>query len=168
ARQVVLHVGAAHLHAIDPGGVGIVDAADAERDARLRPGRRQFEAGAVPGHAVHAVPAGRLPHTGHGTVVPAAGVELARLPAGTVRRQGPARQVGAGLRQRLPVLDLKLARGLGQGIAVDALGVGIRPGLDAAAAPGAVDDADRHFLRVAQFAREEVRDRRERARRLGR
>src|SRR5690606_34941068 len=54
ARPAVGIDRAADLLTIDPGGVGVVDLADAQGDPGASLGRAEFEGGAIPGHAVHA------------------------------------------------------------------------------------------------------------------
>ena len=159
---------AAHLDAVHPRDVVVVDGAEPEAQAASGLAGREVEADAVPHDAVEAVVALLLPEPGHRDGLPPALVERGVGPRGaTVHesrvRRGDVADLRAQPLDEAPLRGLLLRPPRGPRGAVEAERGATHPRLDPAPAPRGVDDADRHVDGLSEVAREIVRDRAERA-----
>src|SRR5690606_11220521 len=147
--------------------VGIVDHAETQRDGSRRLRLAQLEARAVPRDAIQPLVADLLPPARYGDRAPSRIIQLGIGPDGAAALHTGVRggQLAAdALAQRRAELLLAVAlplHDLTVGVLVEAQRLRAHPRLDAAAAPGALDDADGHVDVFAQLAREEESDGRE-------
>src|SRR5690606_10694942 len=153
--------------------VGIVDHAETKRDGSRRLRLAQLEARAVPRDAIQPLVADLLPPARYGYRAPSRIIQLGIGPDGAAALHTGVRggQLAAdALAQRRAELLLAVAlrlHDLTVGVLAEAQRLRAHPRLDAAAAPGALDDADGHVDVFAQLAREEESDGREGADVLG-
>ena len=148
--------------AIHPDLVTVINRTQCKHCALSRFRFCQGERGAVPGDAIHAGPAVVFPGTRHTDHRPVTVIVIGQVPLRfVVATLLPALQLALYFLHQVLVSLQHFLHALRQPFLVDTERGRTHPGLDIAAAPGAVDDADRHAGGSAQFAGEGVAHRRE-------